>query len=63
MKSLAAVIERVEQSGLVNLSEILQYRITEESLSVFNANCTFWKLSKSKFILKLILCMFIQGFI
>ena len=41
MKSLAAVIERAEQSGLVNLSEILQYRITEESLSVFNANCTF----------------------
>ena len=32
---LAAIIETVEKSGLVNLSEILQYRITGESLSVF----------------------------
>ena len=32
---LAAIIETVEKSGLVNLSEILQYRITGESLPVF----------------------------
>ena len=29
---LAAVLEIVEKSGLVNISEILQYRITEEFL-------------------------------
>ena len=38
---ITAIIEIVEKSGLVNLSKKLQYRITEESLSVFNANGTF----------------------
>ena len=47
---LAAIIEAVEKRGLVNLSEILQYRITEKSLSVFNANGTFRKVQKSKLI-------------
>ena len=47
---LAAIIEAVEKRGLMNLSEILQYRITEESLSVFNANGTFRKVQKSKLI-------------
>ena len=47
---LAAIIEAVEKRGLVNSSEILQYRITEESLSVFNANGTFRKVQKSKLI-------------
>ena len=47
----AAIIETVEKSGLMNLSEISQYRITEESLLVFNANGTLkWykKVSSSK---------------
>ena len=35
---LAAVIQTVEKSGLMNLSDVLQYQITEESLSVFNVN-------------------------
>ena len=38
---LAAIMETVEKSGLVNLSEILQYCITEESSLVFHANGTF----------------------
>ena len=50
---LAAIIEIVEKNGLVNFSEILQCRITEESLSVFNANGTFRKVQKSKLIQKL----------
>ena len=47
---LAAVLEIVEKSGLVNISEILQYRITEEFLSIFKANGTFQKEQKSKLI-------------
>ena len=50
---LAVIIETAEKSGLVNLSEILQYWIAEESLSVFNANGTFRKVQKSKLIQKL----------
>ena len=37
----------------MNLSEILQYQIMEESLSVFNGNGTFRKIQKSKLIQKL----------
>ena len=40
---LPAIIEVVEKSGLVNVTEILQYWIKEESLSFFNANGTFRK--------------------
>ena len=47
---LAATLEIVEKSGLVNISEILQYRITEEFLSIFKANGTFQKEQKSKLI-------------
>ena len=43
---MTTVIETVEKSGLLNLSEILQYRITEESLSVFNTNGTFQKVQQ-----------------
>ena len=50
---LAAIIDTVEKGGLVNLSEILQYRITKESLLVFNANGAFQKVRKSKLIQKL----------
>ena len=52
---MALIIEIVEKSGLVNLSKMLQYRITEESLLVFNANGTFGKVQKSKLIRKLYL--------
>ena len=37
----------------MNLSEILQYQIMEQSLSVFNGNGTFQKIQKSKLIQKL----------
>ena len=50
---LAAIMETVEKGGLVNLSEILQYRIREKSLLVFKANGTFQKVQKSKLIQKL----------
>ena len=50
---LAAIMETVEKGGLVNLSEILQYRIREKSLSGFKANGTFQKVQKSKLIQKL----------
>ena len=40
---MAAIIEIAEKCGLVNLSQILQYRITEVYLSVFNADGTFQK--------------------
>ena len=43
---LAEIIEIVEKSGLVNFSEILQYRIAEESSLAFNVNCTFRKVKK-----------------
>ena len=51
---LAAIIETVEKSGLVKL--VKYYNIEEimkESLSISNANGTFQKLQKSKFIQKL----------
>ena len=50
---LAAIINIVEKSGLVDLNEILEYRVTEESLSLFNSNGTFRKVQKSKLIEKL----------
>ena len=43
---LAEIIEIVEKSGLVNFSEILQYRIAEDSSLAFNVNCTFRKVKK-----------------
>ena len=59
---LAAITEIVERSGLMYLSEIWQYRITEESSSVFNANGTFQKLRKSYLIQKLHLVLLIEGY-
>ena len=50
---LAAIIETIEKSGFVNLTEILQCRIMEESLSVFKADGTFQKLQKNELIRKL----------
>ena len=50
---LATIREIAENKGLVNLSEILQYRIMEESLLVFNANGNIQKPQKSKLIQKL----------
>ena len=50
---LAALIETIEKSGFVNLTEILQCRIMEESLSVFKANGIFRKIQKNELIRKL----------
>ena len=50
---LAAIIETIEKSGFLNLTEILQCRIMEESLSVFKEDGTFQKLQKNELIRKL----------
>ena len=50
---LAAIIETIEKSGFLNLTEILQCRIMEESLSVFKKDGTFQKLQKNELIRKL----------
>ena len=50
---LATINEIAENKGHANLSEKLQYRITEESLLIFNANGNFQKVQKSKLIQKL----------
>ena len=50
-QGLASIIEIVEKSGLVDLNEIMKHRITEESLSIFNANGTF-RVQKSKLLEK-----------
>ena len=50
---LAAIIETIEKSGFLNLTEILQRRIMEESLSVFKEDGTFQKLQKNELIRKL----------
>ena len=51
---LAAIIKTVEKRGLVKLVKYCNIEeIMKESLSISNANGTFQKLQKSKFIQKL----------
>ena len=52
-KALASVINLVDVSGLVSLSEVMKHRLTEECLSLFNVNGTFRKTQKSKLLEKL----------
>lgn len=51
--ALKAVISLVEESQLVNLPELLQHRVVEECVSLFNSNGTFRKVQKSKLLQKL----------
>ncbi len=44
-RALAAVINLVDISGLLSLSEVLKYRLAEECLALFNVNGTFRKTS------------------
>ena len=51
--ALKAVIDLVEVSELVNLPELLEHRVIEECVSLFNSNATYRKTQKSKLIQKL----------
>ena len=53
--ALKAVIDLVEVSELVNLPELLEHRIVEECVALFNPNGTYRKTQKSKLIQKLTL--------
>ena len=48
--ALASVIELVDRSGVLNLEEVLEQRVTEESLAIFNVNGTMRKTQKSKLL-------------
>ena len=51
--ALKAVIDLVEVSELVNLPELLEHRVIEECVGLFNSNGTYRKTQKSKLIQKL----------
>lgn len=51
--ALKAVIDLVEVSQLVNLPELLEHRVVEECVALFNSNGTYRKTQKSKLIQKL----------
>ena len=48
--ALKAVINIVENSQLINLTELLQYRVVQDCMAIFNPNCTYRKTQKSKLI-------------
>ena len=51
--ALKAVINLVEVSKLVDLTELLEHRVVEECVALFNCNGTYRKTQKSKLIQKL----------
>ena len=51
--ALKAVINLVEVSELVNLPELLEHRVIEECVALFNSNGTYRKTQKSKLMQKL----------
>jgi len=53
--ALRAVIDLVENSQLVNLSEMLQHRVIDECVTLFNYNGAYRKTQKSKLIQKFFL--------
>ncbi len=53
--ALKAVIDLVEVSQLVNLHELLEHRVIEECVALFNSNGSYRKTQKSKLIQKLTL--------
>ncbi len=52
-KALASILGLVENCGALNLEEVLQYCVTSECLSIFNANGTMRMVQKSKLLEKL----------
>ncbi len=53
--ALAAVVNLVDISGLLSLSEVMKHHLTEECLTLFNVNGTFRKTHKSKLLLQLLI--------
>jgi hypothetical protein len=51
--ALKSVINLVEVSQLVDLNDLLEHRVVEECLALFNSNGTYRKTQKSKLIQKL----------
>ena len=51
--ALKAVIDLVEVSQLVDLSELFEHRVIEESMALFNSNGTYRKTQKSNLLQKL----------
>lgn len=47
-KAMTAVLGLVENSGALKLEEVLQHRVTDECLPIFNVNGTMRKVQKSK---------------
>lgn len=48
--ALKSVIDLVEVSHVVDLTELLEHRVIEECVALFNSNCTYRKTQKSKLI-------------
>ena len=46
--ALATVLELVDKSGALDLKDVLQHRVTQECLPIFNVNGTMRKTQKSK---------------
>jgi len=53
--ALASVVNLVDVSGLLSLTELMKHRISEECLTLCNVNGTFRKTQKSKLVQKLTL--------
>lgn len=53
-KALTSVVNLVDVSGLISLTDVMKYRITEECLTLFNVNGSFRKTLKSKLLQKLV---------
>jgi hypothetical protein len=51
--ALKAVIDLVEVSQVVDLTELLEHRVIEECVALFNSNCTYRKTQQSKLIQRL----------
>ena len=51
-RALASVVNLVDVSGLLSLPELMKHRVSEECLTLFNANGTFRKTQKSKLLQK-----------
>ena len=49
-RALKAVIDLVEDSKVAKLADLLQHRVIEECVALFNSNCTYRKTQKSKLI-------------
>ncbi|MES9882370.1 MAG: hypothetical protein ABW185_15975 [Sedimenticola sp.] len=52
-RALTSVVNIVDVSGLVPLSEVLKHRVTDECLTLFHVNGTLRKTQKSKLLQKL----------